>query len=83
MKNVKMRVRVYSDCEVRNPIRYFNSTFGNFSPFWKLLESDHPNCILCETENEFEYNGDEELGRVYDRITPVMYTSTKRSFVRC
>ena len=80
MSQVQLRVRVYSDCEVRNPEAYFDSVFRNYSPFWKMIPSEDPNCILCETMNT--YNEDEELGSIYDSITPEMFESTSRSFVR-
>ena len=76
---VKLKVRVYSDRQVKNPEAYFNATFGNYSPFWNLVPSDNPNCILCETMNTYNPDTD-DLASIYDRITPEMYQSTSRSY---
>ena len=80
MTKGRFQVRVYSDCEVRKPASYFHYTFGDYRSRWKLLQSDHPNCILCESVDE--YDEDQDLQQIYDRITPEMYTSTNCRFVR-
>ena len=75
---VKLRVRVYSDCDVEFPEAYFDGVFRGYEQYWKLIESDDPQCILCETYNT--YSEDDELGVIYDRITPEMYQSTYRTY---
>ena len=75
---VKLRVRVYSDRDVDFPESYFNRVFGNHSQHWALLESDNPQCILCETYGT--YSQDDDLNVIYDEITPEMYQSTSRSY---
>ena len=78
-QQVKLRTRVYSDVEVRNPVAYYNSVFGNHSQYWTLLESDDSHCILVETRVSYDV---ENIELVYDRITPEMYQSTSRSYVK-
>ena len=80
---VKLRVRVYSDCEVRNPQAYFTRVFQDYDQ-WELLNSDDTNCILCQTKEQYdldEHNLD-QLDDLYDSITPEMYMSTSRSYVK-
>jgi len=78
-QQVKLRTRVYSDMEVRSPQAYYNSVFGNHSQYWTLLESDDVNCILVETRVSYD---EDNIELVYDRITPEMYQSTSRSYVK-
>ena len=80
MSQVQLRVRVYSDCEVRNPEAYFESVFHNHSQYWRMIESEDSNCILCESVGLYDEN--ENLPYIYNSITPEMFESTSRSFVR-
>ena len=79
----KLRVRVYSDCEVRNPQAYFTKVFQDYDQ-WELLTSDDTNCILCQTKEQYDLDKDnlDQLDDLYDSITPEMYMSTSRSYVR-
>ena len=78
---IKFRTRVYSDCEVRSPEAYFSRVFTNYYQYWNLLESDDTNCILVESTNSYEYDED-NIDDLYDSITPEMYQSTSRSYVK-
>ena len=78
---IKLRTRVYSDCEVRSPEAYFNRVFTNYHQYWNLIESDDTNCILVETSATYEYDED-NIDDLYDSITPTMYESTSRSYVK-
>ena len=78
---IKFRTRVYSDCEVRSPEAYFTRVFTNYFEYWKLIESDNTNCILVESTNSYEYDED-NIDDLYDSITPEMYVSTSRSYVK-
>ena len=82
-QQIKLRTRVYSDCEVRNPEAYFTKVFQGYDQ-WKLLNSTDPNCILVETNDVYELHQDEldQLDDLYDSITPEMYQSTSRSYVK-
>ena len=80
VQQVKLRTRVYSDVEVRNPEAYYNSVFGNYRDQWRLLESDDSHCILVETRVSYDYDED-NIDDLYDAITPEMYVSTSRSYV--
>lgn len=79
MSQVQLRVRVYSDCEVRNPEAYFDSVFHNHSQYWRMIQSEDPNCILCESVGLYD---EDEIVSIYDSITPEMFESTERFFVR-
>ena len=80
-QQVKLRSRVYSDVEVRDPEAYYNSVFYDYKDQWHLLESDDSHCILVETRVSYEYDED-NIDDLYDAITPEMYESTSRSYVR-
>ena len=81
-QQVKLRTRVYSDTNVRNPEAYYNSVFFDYKDQWHLLNSDEPNCILVETRTTYDFHPDEldQLDDLYDAITPEMYQSTSRSY---
>ena len=81
IQQVKLRTRVYSDVEVRDPEAYYNSVFYDYKDQWHLLESDDSHCILVETRVSYEYDED-NIDDLYDAITPEMYESTSRSYVR-
>ncbi len=78
---IKFRTRVYSDCEVRSPEAYFNRVFTNYYQYWNLIESDDTTCILVESSETYEYDVD-NIDDLYDSITPEMYQSTSRSYVK-
>ena len=80
-QRVKLRTRVYSDTIVRNPEAYYNSVFYDYKDQWHLLQSDDSNCILVETRMSYDYDED-TIDMLYDAITPEMYESTSRSYVR-
>ena len=83
-QQIKFRTRVYSDVEIRNPEAYYNAVFYDYKDQWQLLESDAPNCILVQTTNSYDFHPDEldQLDDLYDVITPEMYQSTSRSYVK-
>ena len=83
-QQVKLRARVYSDTIVRNPEAYYHSVFFDYKDQWQLLKSDDPNCILVETRVSYDYHPDEldQLDDLYDALTPEMYQSTSRSYVK-
>ena len=81
---IKFRTRVYSDVEVRDPESYYNSVFYDYQDKWQLLDSDDSHCILVESR-VFNVSDDIDLETIelmYDAITPEMYESTTRSYVR-
>ena len=78
---VKLRVRVYSDRPVDKPDVYFERVFEGYHDYWTQLESDDENCILCETTKSYDFNT-ETLDDLYDSITPVMYQSSSRSYIK-
>ena len=78
---VKLRVRVYSDRPVAKPDVYFERVFEGYYDYWTQLESDDENCILCETKATYEFDLD-NIDDLYDSITPVMYESSSRSYVK-
>jgi len=78
---IKFRTRVYSDVEVRNPESYYNSVFLDYMDQWQLLDSDDSHCILVESRMSYEYD-ENNIELLYDAITPEMYESTSRSYVR-
>ena len=78
---VKLRVRVYSDRPVGKPDVYFERIFEGYYQYWTQLESDDENCILCETTKSYDFNT-ETLDDLYDSITPVMYQSSSRSYIK-
>ena len=80
-QQIKLRTRVYSDTIVRSPEAYYNSVFFDYKDQWHLLNSDEPNCILVETRMSYEYDED-NIDDLYDAITPTMYKSTSRSYVK-
>ena len=80
-QQIKFRTRVYSDCEVRSPEAYYTRVFADYYQFWTLVGSDDPNCIVVESTNTYDLTPD-TLDEVYSRITPEMYVSTSRSYVK-
>ena len=83
-QQIKFRTRVYSDVEVRNPEAYYHSVFFDYKDQWALLNSDDSHCILVESR-VFNVSDDIDLETIelmYDVITPEMYESTSRSYVR-
>jgi len=83
-QQIKFRTRVYSDVEVRDPESYYYSVFCDHQDKWQLLESDVSHCILVESR-VFNVSDDIDLETIelmYDAITPTMYESTSRSYVR-
>lgn len=80
-QQIKFRTRVYSDVEIRNPEAYYNAVFYDYKDQWKLLKSYEPNCIVVETTNSYDFHPD-KLDDMYDVITPEMYQSTSRSYVK-
>ena len=83
-QQAKLRVRVYSDREVENPVAYYNATFRNYTQYWKLIENNEPNCILCETPVSYDLDESDlsQLDDLYDVITPEMYQSSSRSYIK-
>ncbi len=80
-QQIKFRTRVYSDVEVRNPEAYYNAVFYDYKDQWHLLNSDDSHCILVESRVSYEYDED-NIDDLYDAITPEMYVSTSRSYVK-
>ena len=80
-QQIKFRTRVYSDCEVRSPEAYYTRVFADYYQFWTLVGSDDPNCIVVESTNTYDLTPD-TLDLVYTRITPEMYETTSRSYVK-
>ena len=83
-QQIKFRTQVFSDVEVRNPEAYFHSVFCDYKDQWQLLESEDSHCILVESRL---FNIDENIDIdtiecLYDSITPEMYESTSRSYVK-
>ena len=78
---VKLRVRVYSDRPVAKPDVYFDRVFEGYYEYWTQLESEDENCILCETKASYELDMD-NIDDLYDSITPVMYQSSSRTYVK-
>ena len=81
-QQIKMRTRVYSDVVVRDPQRYYDSVFNGYNEYWTLLESDDPQCILVETTAQYDLNPITDLDTLYELITPEMYESTSRTYVK-
>ncbi len=83
-QQIKFRTRVYSDVEVRNPEAYYNAVFYDYKDQWHLLNSDDSHCILVESRTTYDFHPDEldQLDDLYDAITPEMYESTARSYVK-
>ncbi|AIX45616.1 hypothetical protein Syn7803C34_65 [Synechococcus phage ACG-2014f] len=80
-QQIKMRTRVYSDVTVRDPQKYYDSVFQGYNEYWTLLDSEDPQCILVETTSQYDLNP-EGLDNLYDLITPEMYQSTSRTYVK-
>ena len=80
-QQIKLRTRVYSDTIVRNPEAYYHSVFFDYKDQWHLLNSDEPNCILVETRTSYDYDP-HTIDSLYNAITPTMYKSTSRSYVK-
>ena len=80
-QQIKFRTRVYSDVEVRNPEAYYHAVFCDYKDQWHLLNSDDSHCILVESRVSYDYDED-NIDDLYDAITPEMYKSTSRSYVK-
>ena len=81
-QQIKFRTRLYSDVTVRDPERYYDSVFRDHHEYWTLLESDDPQCILVETTAQYDLNPITDLDTLYELITPEMYESTSRTYVK-
>ena len=78
---IKYRWKVYSDSEIRSPDAYFNGIFPpHQSHLWNIIDVNG-SCLTVETRSSYTVTQD-TLESVFDSITPDLYQSSKRSYVK-
>lgn len=78
---IKYRWKIYSDRNIEFPQAYFYGVFPQYQAhLWEIVDVDGP-CLTVETTSSYEVT-QETLEPVFNSITPDVFVSTTRSYIK-